>query len=181
MKKNSLGRGFLAIVLSATLLGSGCANWVDTAVADLPVITQIVTSIVTIVAGATGDPNMITEVQNICTQATTDIKTVQGLVNDYKAAAAGAKPGILAKIQAGLAAIQKDFQDILTAFQGHCYPNRGIRRYSPGAHHSASDHFLDAACGIDGDAYCRKEEGCQRRATCAAQAGRVEEGIQCSC
>jgi hypothetical protein len=120
MKIHNLGRGFIAIALSAALIGSGCnANWVNIAVADVPVVLQIVTSTVTIVSIAEGkgaDSNIVAEVTSIAAQAKTDVSTVQSLINDYNAAAANDKPGILPKIDAALTATEKDLQGILTAF-----------------------------------------------------------------
>ena len=52
---------------------------------------------------------MIAEIQNIAAQAQTDIKTVQSLINDYKAAAKADQPGVLGKIDAVLSAAAKGF------------------------------------------------------------------------
>ena len=120
MKTQKLGKGFLAISLAASLALTGCPipkDWLNTAIADLPVVIQIVTSIMGIVATVQGtdpatDP-MIKEVTAIGAQAQKDLATVQSLVNDYKAAKT---PDTLAKIDAALSAVQKDLQGILTAF-----------------------------------------------------------------
>jgi hypothetical protein len=121
MKTRRMGSGILAIVLSAALVGSGCnTNWINTAINDIPVVLQIVTSILSIVAIAEGrgqtDPAMIAEVKNIAVQATNDLTTAQKLINDYKTASAADKPNVLGKIDAALNAAQKDLQGILTAF-----------------------------------------------------------------
>jgi hypothetical protein len=121
MKTRRVGTGILAIVLSAALVGSGCnLNWINIAIGDIPVVLDIVTSVLGIVAIAQAkgqaDPGMITEVQNIGAQAKADLTVVQKLVNDYKTAAEADKPGILGKIDAALSASKKDLQDILTAF-----------------------------------------------------------------
>jgi len=117
-----VGSGILAIALSAVLVVSGCApvNWINTAISDIPVVLQIVTSILSIVAVAEGkgqaDPAMIAEVKNIAAQATNDLTTAQKLINDYEVAAAADKPGVLGKIDAALNAAQKDLQGVLTSF-----------------------------------------------------------------
>jgi hypothetical protein len=115
-----MGRGILAIVLSAALIGSGCTPWIDIAISDIPIVLQIVTSILSIVAIAQGkgqaDPAMIAEIQNIAAQAQTDIKTVQSLINDYKAASKADQPGVVGKIDAALSAAQRDLQGLLAAF-----------------------------------------------------------------
>lgn len=119
MKTQKLGKGLVAITLAASLALTGCPpkDWLTTAIGDLPVVIQIVTSIMGIVATIQGtdpatDP-MIKEVTAIGTQAQKDLATVQSLVNDYKAAKT---PDTLAKIDAALSAVQKDLQGILTAF-----------------------------------------------------------------
>ena len=120
MKSQNLGKGLLAITLAASLALTGCPlpkNWLDTAIADLPVVLQIVTSVMGIVATIQGkdpatDP-MIKEVTDIGAQAQKDLQTAQSLINDYKAAKT---PDTLAKIDAALSALQKDLQGILAAF-----------------------------------------------------------------
>jgi len=122
MKTHRAGSGILAIALSGVLVVSGCASatWINTAISDIPVVLQIVTSILSIVAVAEGkgqaDPAMIAEVKNIAAQATNDLTTVQKLINDYKVAAAADKPSVLAKIDAALTAAQKDLQGVLASF-----------------------------------------------------------------
>ena len=119
--KTRLGKGLLGLTLSALLVLSGCSmNWLNTAIGDLPVVIQIVTSTMGIVATIQGkdpatDP-MIKEVTDIGAQAKKDLETAQSLINDYKNASATDKPGVLGKIDAALSAVQKDLQAILTAF-----------------------------------------------------------------
>ena len=121
MKSRNMGRGFLAITLSAVLVVSACnLNWINIAIADIPVVLQIVTSVLSIVAIAQGkgqaDPNMVAEVQTIAAQAKADLTTAQNLINDYQKASAADKPGILGKIDAALSTAQKDLEGILTTF-----------------------------------------------------------------
>jgi hypothetical protein len=121
MNSHRMGSAILAIVLSAVLVESGCnVNWINMAVGDIPVVLDIVTSILGIVAIAQGkgqaDPGMVAEVQNIGAQAKADLTTVQKLVNDYKTAATADKPGVLGKIDAALSAAKKDLEGILVAF-----------------------------------------------------------------
>ena len=119
MKTQSMGKGILAVVLSATLILSGCPPWYDVATNDIPIVLQIVTSILSIVAIAQGkgqaDPAVIAEIQSIAAQAQMDIKTVQSLISDYKTAAKADRPGVLGKIDAALSAAQKDLQGLLAA------------------------------------------------------------------
>jgi hypothetical protein len=120
MKTRGMRSGILAIVLSVSLVGSGCnTSWLNTAIADLPIVISILTSVLKIVAIAQGkgaDSAMVKEVQDIGNQATQDLTTVQKLINDYKTASAADKPGILGKIDAALNSSQKDLQGILAAF-----------------------------------------------------------------
>jgi hypothetical protein len=120
MKTRGMRSGILAIVLSVALVGSGCnTSWLNTAIADLPIVINILTSVLKIVAIAQGkgvDSAMVKEVQDIGNQATQDLTTAQKLINDYKAASAADKPGVLKKIDAALSAAQTELQGILTAF-----------------------------------------------------------------
>lgn len=119
MKTRRMESGILAVVLSAALVASGC-DALSAATSDIPVVLQIVTSILSIVAVAEGkgqaDPAMVAEVKNVAAQATNDLTTAQKLINDYKAASAVDKPTVLGKIDAALSAAQKDLQGVLAVF-----------------------------------------------------------------
>ena len=54
MKAHVNGRGILVIVLSTALIVSGCQPWAHVAISDIPIVLQIVTSILSIVAIAQG-------------------------------------------------------------------------------------------------------------------------------
>jgi len=51
MNRNSMGRIILAVVLSISLIATGCsAQWISVALADLPVLTQMALNIAALVS-----------------------------------------------------------------------------------------------------------------------------------
>ena len=109
----------LAGVLALSLVVSGCSTaWIDTAIADVPVVLQIVTSIIGIVQTAQGseDPSTVNAANAVAAQAKADLQQLQVLVNDYQAAAAADKPNLVGKIDAALATAQKDLAGVLSVF-----------------------------------------------------------------
>jgi len=110
----------LAVALSLCLVVSGCTtSWITTAINDIPVVVQIVTSILQIVAAASGkgaDPTMIAQVGNIGQQAQSDLQLLNSLVSQYQSASAAAKPGLLNQIDAALTTAQGNLNQILVAF-----------------------------------------------------------------
>ncbi|SRR6266403_695784 len=114
---------FLAFVLSSMLVVNGCVvkpEWVKTALDDLPVIIQVVTSVIGMVAAAQSkgqaEPAMVSQMQVISAQVQSDLKLLQSLVNDYQSADAAKKPGILSKADTLLATVQKNLSSLLAAF-----------------------------------------------------------------
>jgi hypothetical protein len=111
----------LAFILAFAMITTGCsASWISVAVADLPVLVQIATSILGIVAAAQGkgavDPAMAAQVQSVGKEVQTDLQNLQALVDAYKAAPAASKPAVLADIQKGLGALQGQLSSVLSAF-----------------------------------------------------------------
>jgi hypothetical protein len=115
-----VSKGILAVVLSCCLVLVGCSTaWIQTAISDIPVIVQIITSILSLVSAAQGkgaDPTMIAQVSNIGNQAKADLQLVQTLVTEYQAAAATAKPGLLSQIDTAISTAQQNLNQILVAF-----------------------------------------------------------------
>lgn len=114
---------FLAVVMSSMLVVSGCfvkAEWIKVALDDLPMIIQIVTSLMGVASAAQGkgqiDAAMVSQMQAIAAQVQTDLQLLQRLVNDYQAADAAAKPGILNKVDTTLATVQTNLSGLLAAF-----------------------------------------------------------------
>src|SRR5229473_4204546 len=89
MKVNSIGKIMLAVVLTISLIATGCsAQWISVALADLPVLTQMALNIATLVAtlqsGKQLSPAEAAAIQNISTEASKDLNLLQMLYNEYK-------------------------------------------------------------------------------------------------
>lgn len=89
MKSNSISRIMLAVVLSISLIATGCsAQWVSVALADLPVLTQMSLNIAALVAtlqsGQQLTPAEAQAIQNISAEASKDLTLLQSLYNAYK-------------------------------------------------------------------------------------------------
>jgi hypothetical protein len=115
-------KGAMALAAVGTIpLMEGCnaQQWIATALADLPTIIQIVTSILGIVAAARGtvDPGLLATVTTVGTQVQSDLQLANTLVAGYQTAAASAQPGILGKIDAALTTALNNLNSILVAFR----------------------------------------------------------------
>jgi hypothetical protein len=87
---NSKSKPFLAVALATTIAVTGCtAQWINVALQDLPVLTQMALNIATLVSAlATGQQASTADVavvQNISAQASRDLNLLQALYNEYKA------------------------------------------------------------------------------------------------
>lgn len=90
MKINAISRIVLSVVLSISLITTACsAQWLNVALTDLPVLTQMALNIATLVttlqSGQQIDPAEIAAVQNISAEASRDLALLQSLYNEYKA------------------------------------------------------------------------------------------------
>jgi hypothetical protein len=90
MQSNSTIKVVLTLVLSISLLATGCtAQWISVALADLPVLTQmalnIATLAVTLQSGKQLNPADAAAIQNISAEASKDLNLLQSLYNEYKA------------------------------------------------------------------------------------------------
>jgi hypothetical protein len=113
----SKSRTVLAIVLSISLLATGCsAQWISIALADLPVLTQMALNIGTIITTLqTGKQISAADaaaIQNISAQASKDLNLLEALYNEYKA-----NPGTSApqKIQSVIADLNQSLPALLQA------------------------------------------------------------------
>ncbi len=118
--KNRIAKASVCTILSVALILAGCSvSWINTALADLPVITQVALNIAGIVAAAQGtgqaSPAVTTEVQSIANQVKSDLTLVQSLITSYQSATAAEQPGIVQKISAALGDVQTNLTAILTA------------------------------------------------------------------
>jgi len=80
----------LALVLALVSATTGCTSqWVNVAVQDLPVLTQMALNIATLVstlaAGKQASTGDVAVIQNISAQASRDLNLLQSLYNEYKA------------------------------------------------------------------------------------------------
>ena len=89
MKLKSMSRIALAVVLSISLIATGCtAQWISVALADLPVLTQMALNIAALVAtlqaGKQLTPAEALAIQTISAEASKDLTLLQALYNAYK-------------------------------------------------------------------------------------------------
>jgi hypothetical protein len=116
-----ISRLSLVCLLAVMLTTSGCSfgSFVNIALQDLPVLVQIVTNILSIVAVAQGNGGISTseaaQIKSIATQVKTDLTLVQTLVAQYQAADATSKPGIASEIDNALTAVTNNLNAILNA------------------------------------------------------------------
>ncbi len=121
-----IAKASLCTILCAVLILAGCStSWINAALADLPVITEVAVNIANLVAaGQSGGPNGVStgansaaaaEVQTIANQVKSDLTLVQSLVTSYQSAAAAQKPAVVQKISAALADVQTNLNSILAA------------------------------------------------------------------
>jgi len=86
---NSKSKALIALVLAITIAATGCsAQWINIALQDLPVLTQMALSIATLVSAlATGKQATSADsavIQNISAQASRDLSLLQTLYAEYK-------------------------------------------------------------------------------------------------
>jgi hypothetical protein len=113
----SKSKTILAIVLSISLLATGCsAQWLSIALADLPALTQMALNIGTIVttleSGKQVSSADASAIQNISAQASKDLNLLTALYNDYKA---NPTASALQKIQNVIADINQNLPALLQA------------------------------------------------------------------
>lgn len=118
--KHRIAKAAVCTILSLALVVAGCsASWISTALADLPVITQVALNIASIVAAAQGkgqaSPAVTGQIQSIAAQVQSDLTLVQSLITSYQSATAAQKPALVQKIAAALADVQTNLNAILTA------------------------------------------------------------------
>jgi len=117
MKFNSIGRIILAVVLSISLIATGCSvQWISVALADLPVLTQMALNIAALIAtlqsGEQLSPTEALGIQNISIEASKDLILLQGLYNAYKS---NPSPATLQKIKTVIADINQNLPALLQA------------------------------------------------------------------
>jgi len=113
----SKSRTVLAIVLSISLIATGCSGqWISIALADLPVLIQMALNIGTIVttlqSGQQISAPEAAAIQNISAQASKDLNLLAMLYNEYKT---NPSAGALQKIQSVIADIDQNLPALLQA------------------------------------------------------------------
>jgi len=87
---HSRSKTILALVLAITLAATGCsAQWINLALQDLPILTQMALNIATLVSTlASGQQASAADtavIENISAQAGRDLNLLQSLYSEYKA------------------------------------------------------------------------------------------------
>lgn len=105
----------LALTLALAIATTGCsAQWINIALQDLPVLTQMALNIATLVgtmsANRPGSTADLAVIQNISTQASRDLNLLQTLYADYKASP---NATTIAKIQAVIAGLNRNLPALL--------------------------------------------------------------------
>lgn len=116
---NFRSKPFLALLLAIAIASTGCtAEWINVALQDLPVLSQMALNIATLVSAlATGQQAStadIAVIQNISAQASRDLNSLQTLYNEYKA---GPNASKLQKIQTVIADLNQNLPNLLQS--GH--------------------------------------------------------------
>lgn len=108
-----------AAVSAVGMEGCNAEQWIQTALADLPTIVQIVTSILSIASAAQGGvpASVLAQVNAYSTEAKNALTTADSVIQSYKAAQASARPGLLGQIDSALVAAQTNLSNILSVFQ----------------------------------------------------------------
>jgi hypothetical protein len=94
MNPHSRSRTILALVLAITIAATGCsAQWINLALQDLPVLTQMALNIATLVgtlaSGQQASAADTAVIQNISAQASRDLNLLQSLYAEYKSNPSG--------------------------------------------------------------------------------------------
>jgi hypothetical protein len=115
MKINSKSKTLLALALAIALAATGCsAQWINTALQDLPVLTQMALNIATLVstlaAGQQASAADTAVIQNISAQSSRDLNLLQTLYNEYKATPS---PTTLQKIQSTISDLNQNLPTML--------------------------------------------------------------------
>ena len=117
MQLHSRTKLVLSLVLSASLLATGCsAQWIKVALADLPVLIQMALNIGTLVTTLEANrqltPVETAAIQNISAEAGRDLNLLQTLYNEYQA---NPSADTIRKIQAAIATTNQNLPAVLQA------------------------------------------------------------------
>ena len=115
MKTHSKSKTLLALALAISLAATGCsAQWINVALQDLPVLTQMALNIATLVstlaAGNQANTGDVAVIQNISGQASRGLNLLRTLYDDYKASPSPTK---LQKIQNVISDLNRNLPALL--------------------------------------------------------------------
>jgi hypothetical protein len=115
MKINFKSKTLLALALAIAIGATGCsARWINTALQDLPVLTQMALNIATLVstlaAGQQASAADTAVIQNISAQASRDLNLLQTLYNEYKASPS---PTTLQKLENAISDLNQNLPTML--------------------------------------------------------------------
>jgi hypothetical protein len=115
--KRSPSHVLLVLVIAIAIGTTACtASWVSTALADLPVLTQMALNIGTLIStldtGKPISPADAATIQNISAQAAKDLNLIAALYADYKTSP---DPSVLVKITAAIEDTQQNLTELLAA------------------------------------------------------------------
>jgi len=115
MTTHSKSRIVLAFVLAIVIAATGCsAQWINLALQDLPVLTQMALNVATLVStlasGKQASSADVALIQNISAQASRDLNLLQTLYSEYKATPSATT---LAKIQSVLSDLNQNLPALL--------------------------------------------------------------------
>jgi hypothetical protein len=115
MNTDSKSRIALALVLAIIIAATGCsAQWINIALQDLPVLTQMALNIATLVSAlASGQQISAADtavIQNISAQASRDLNLLQSLYSEYKANPSAAT---LARVQKVISDLNQNLPALL--------------------------------------------------------------------
>ncbi len=101
---------FLALVLAIAIAATRCSTqWINIALQDLPVLTQMALTIATLAStlssGKQASSGDVAVIQNISAQASRNLNLLQTLYNEYKA---GPNATILAKTQTVISSLNQN-------------------------------------------------------------------------
>ena len=112
---NSKSKPILALVMAIAIAATGCsAQWINVALQDLPVLTQMALNIATLVSvlasGQQASTADVAIIQNISAQASRDLNLLETLYNDYKASPSTTT---IQKIQTTIADLNQNLPSLL--------------------------------------------------------------------
>jgi hypothetical protein len=110
---HSKSKSLLALVLAVSIATTGCsAQWINIALQDLPVLTQMALNIATLAGTFSRQQNTadLAVIQNISSQASRDLNLLLTLYNEYKA---NPNATTIGKIQAAVNAINQHLPTLL--------------------------------------------------------------------